>query len=511
MTKKIVFIFLFFTFLTVEIQNLFAFDKSVQKELVIAASTSNYFLDPYHSDTSTDASILVNLYEGLFTYNPYTLEPEPGLIESFKIARDKKTWTFTLKNNLCYSDGSAITASEIKRSWLTALDPKVQSAFGSLLDIIEGAEEYRLGKASTKNVAITIKDEKTLVVKLKTPAEHFSKILCHFNFAAIPEKSGVYSGAYVLTQNTDEKIILTKNEFFYDAKNVAIPSVKYELCDDASQNTFNFNLGTTNWISGDFDYLNIYDPSTVYLNAGFSTYYFFFKCQKAPWNNAEIRKALLYATPWEELRDTAQIPANTLVLPINDYPEIEGLWETDIEYAKSLLSQNLTQNQIKNTTLDICIMQSQESLAKILQAAWQELGLTVNIHSIQSYLYFDLVDSSDYDVYMYNWIADFSDPIAMLELFRKGSSLNVTTWESSEYEQALNEAAINSNSEKRADFLANAEEILLNESVIIPVEHGVMINCVDTTILKGWFPNPLDIHPIRFMYFEREPFINGVV
>ena len=65
-----------------------------QRELVVLASQRNLNLNPHTSSFSIESQILNGLYEGLFTYNPVTLQSENAICEGFKVSRDKKIWTF---------------------------------------------------------------------------------------------------------------------------------------------------------------------------------------------------------------------------------------------------------------------------------------------------------------------------------------------------------------------------------------------------------------------------------
>ena len=57
-------------------------------------------VDPHTANYSSEAQILTGLYEGLFSYDPLTLQPVPAICDTYKLSRDKKTWTFTLKENV---------------------------------------------------------------------------------------------------------------------------------------------------------------------------------------------------------------------------------------------------------------------------------------------------------------------------------------------------------------------------------------------------------------------------
>lgn len=67
--------------------------SKIQEELLIIQSPGHLNLNPQLSSYSSEAQILSGLYEGLFSYDPLSLEPIPALASSYKISRDKKTWT----------------------------------------------------------------------------------------------------------------------------------------------------------------------------------------------------------------------------------------------------------------------------------------------------------------------------------------------------------------------------------------------------------------------------------
>ena len=109
--------------------------------LTIIASEHNYNLDPHTSSYNSEAQILTGLCEGLFSYNPVTLEPQFAIASDYKISRDKKRWTFTIRNDAKFSDGTPITAKNIKDSWLALLS-EPNAPYASLFYIINGAKEF---------------------------------------------------------------------------------------------------------------------------------------------------------------------------------------------------------------------------------------------------------------------------------------------------------------------------------------------------------------------------------
>lgn len=498
MTKKHICLIL----LAVLATSLFAFDIALQRQYVILQGKFDYNLNPHQSSYASEAQILTGLYEGLFSYNPWTLEPVPAIAESYKISRNKKIWTFTIREDAVYSDGTPITPEEIKRSWLELLSPDSDAPFASLLDCIEGAEAYRTGNGSADDVAITTTDNK-LVVTLATPTEHFSKILCHHAFSAVPEEEGVFSGPFTLTEQTDDEIILTKNPLYWDAENVALPSIRIVLSDDTEENTFQYNLGAYDWASDTISAAKVYEANTINLAAEFGTEFLFFMTDKEPWNDPEIREALFLAAPWDKLRDGYYISAETLLLPLSGYPSVDGFTDTDIEEAKRIIADSgLSEEEL---TLTYAVSNSAHSIeqAELLAEAWAEIGVTLNIEPVPPLIYLASFDVLGADLYSYNWIGDFADPVAFLELFRSTSSLRETAWTSQEYDDLLTEASMLTNAQDRYKKLAEAEQLLLDSYVIMPLAHSVSLNIIDLQTTGGWYINSLDIHPFKYMYINQ--------
>lgn len=498
MNKKVICFFL----LIAAASCLFAFDAALQRQYVVLQGEFDYDLNPHQSSYASEAQILTGLYEGLFTYNPYSLDPVPAIAESFKISRNKKIWTFTIREGVTYSDGTAITAEEIKRSWLTLLSPEVNGPFASLLDCIEGAEAYRTGKGTADDVAISTADNK-LIVTLTAPTEHFSKILCHHAFSAVSEKENVFSGPFILAKQTNDEILLTKNPLYWDAENVALPSIKIVCSDDTEENTFQYNLGAYDWASDTISAAKVYEANTINLAAEYGTEFLFFMTDRAPWNDSAIREALLLAAPWDDLRAGYYISAETLLLPLSGYPSVEGFSETDVEAAKEIIEESgLSPEEL---TLTYAVSDSSYSLeqAALLAEAWAEIGVTLNIISIPTQRYLDSFGILGADLYSYNWIGDFADPVAFLELFRSSSSLRETAWTSQEYDALLEEASQLTNSQDRYKKLAEAEQLLLDNFVIMPLAHSVSLNIIDLDMTGGWYINSLDIHPYKYLYIKK--------
>jgi peptide/nickel transport system substrate-binding protein len=81
-------------------------------------------LDPHLTTALNDFRILVNLYEGLVRYRPGTLEPMPGLAESWSVSDDGRVYEFRLRAGVRFHDGSRFDAEAVRFNFQRMLDPE---------------------------------------------------------------------------------------------------------------------------------------------------------------------------------------------------------------------------------------------------------------------------------------------------------------------------------------------------------------------------------------------------
>jgi oligopeptide transport system substrate-binding protein len=482
------------------------FPEAAQKDFIIVGSPHDYDFNPHTANYTNEAQLFTGLYEGLFSYDPYSLDPVPALAESYRVSRDKKIWTFTIRKNAAFSNGEPITAGSIRQSWLTLLAPVTNAPFASLLDSISGASAYRTGRGKAGDVGIIARDDNTLIIQLDTPTEHLPRILCHHAFSAVHPDPNVYSGAFVLAKATPGAIVLEKNEHYYDASHVALPSITIRMSEDRDETAYLLNTGNAHWATSVVNTDKLLEPGAIKVFGEFATEYLFFKSDRFPWNNSAFRLALLTAVPWGELRANSLVPAKTFIYPLPGYSKPEGFSESDPEEARILLEQAKSDNGIpadKELSIIFAISDTDymKEMAQILITAWEAIGIKVEIQTTPVNRYLESIESWEADLFSYIWIGDFADPVAFLELFRGDSSLNVSGWQNYEYNRLMDEASASSDSKKRYQLLAEAEALLLNQGVVLPVSHPVSLNVIDLKAIGGWYSNALDIHPLKALYF----------
>ena len=482
-------------------------DSDLQKSFTIIESVHPHELNPQLTSYSADAQILTGLFEGLFTYDPANLSPVYAIAQSYRISRDKKRWTFTINPDACFSNGEKITASSVRNSWLKLLSTP-GAPYSSLLDVIKGAEEFRNGLCDASEVGIYANSDDSLSIHLVKPANYLPKLLCHSAFSIVHEDPNVFSGPFCLTETGQNFYRMTKNEYYWDKENVKLKEIVFYQSDNDVENAFLFNTGVADWACGATDTSLLYNQKAFVLSAEFGTSYFFFKQNSSIWSKVEFRSALLEAVPWEALRKDYYVQATSFVYPLSGYPQVDGFSYTDVAEAKNIMNSARAKYGIPaDKTIPLVLEISENSFSSdrlaALSDAWKELGVELQIRQKKGYEYYSGVSTSDADLFMYTWIGDFADPLAFLELFRGESTLNDSRWKNDEYDELLDKAAQTSE-EERYKLLSQAEIILLDDCMIIPVQHPVIYNIIDKNAVGGWSENAFDIHPLKYLYKKVE-------
>jgi len=491
-------------------------------ELTVAFSRHDIELDFRKSYFASEAQIFTALFEGLFSYHPLSLEPVPALAEKWELSDDKMQWTFTIRRNARFSNGDPVRAEDFKAAWISLLEPKRESPYSSFFDVIKGARDYRNGiDKNPDNVGITASDQRTLIIKLSSPASFFPAMLCHHSFSPIhpsmvnksswsPKKGEknwtppVTNGPYQITSMNDEGIVMQKTHHYWDYQRVALEKITAKFTENADQAAYLWNSGEARWISGDVNVEALTDRSGIQVNVMFATHYYFIRSGEKPWNDHRVRRAMALVLPWEEIRGNYYLPAETLIFPVIGYPEVKGISEADYEEAQKLISEAGYANGIQSPELVIRLTPSRdaERVGSLMANAWKEkLKINVRVEVVPYDKYFQSMKEENFTIGSTTWIGDFADPYAFLQMWRRDSNLNDSRLDDADYE-ALIERSMIEEGKTRLETLAEAEKLLLDRGAVLPIFYNPALNIVDTGELDGWFPNALDIHPFKYMSFK---------
>jgi peptide/nickel transport system substrate-binding protein/oligopeptide transport system substrate-binding protein len=498
---------------------------SARDELTATFSSGEVELDFRKSFLANEAQLFTALYEGLFSYHPFTMEPVPAIAEKWDVSADKKQWIFTLRQNAKFWNGDPLRAEDFRAAWISLLEPERNSPYSSLFDIIEGAREFRAGlERDPAKVGVSAPDGRTLIVKLISPASFFPAMLCHHSFSPIhpsmidrerwgPAPNGAPDGAWEpplsngpfrISEAGENEIVMIKNEAYWDAQRVSLNKIICKFTETADEAANLWNSGEARWISGDVNLDTLTDRSGIQVNAMFATHYYFIRSAQKPWDDYRVRRALALALPWDEIRQRYSLPAETLIYPISGYPKVAGLSGTDLDEAKRLLAGAGFPGGAGLPLLVLRINPSEEAarIGGLMAGAWKEnLGVPVKVEVVPYNKYLDALKDNNYTVASSTWIGDFADPYTFLQMWRRDSNLNDARHDDADYEQLIDKS-MSEEGTARWTTLADAEKLLLERGSVLPISYSPAVNVVDINELDGWFPNALDIHPFKYLSFK---------
>ena len=213
--------------------------SSIKDTLNVSVSVEPGSIDPAKCLTMDACSILTNLFEGLVNFDEKG-NFVPGVATSWDANNDYTKFTFHLRNNARWSDGSNVTAEDFKYAWLRTLNPQTASSFDYYLYYIKNAENYNAGKVDASQVGIKIIDPYTLEVNLEHPCSYFLSLTTLAGYypvkSSLIEVNGdkwtqnvdtyVTNGAYKLREwKHDTTLLIEKNKQYWDSNNVFIQNI----------------------------------------------------------------------------------------------------------------------------------------------------------------------------------------------------------------------------------------------------------------------------------------------
>jgi oligopeptide transport system substrate-binding protein len=478
-------------------------------------------LDPQAIESVQDYRVCSALYEGLLVPDPQTGAPLPGLAESWSFSPDYKTITFKLRN-AAWSDGVPITASTVAASWLRKMDPRNAFPDADLPALaIEGGLSYVAGKTGPEDVKIRAIDDLTLEVGLAAPMPQFPSLVLHHAFSIVPmhlvklygsswssPDKAVFNGPFVLKEwLRGSRLVLARNLAYWDWKSVGLKTLTFLPVEEADVGYGLYTSGAADWtcrLSLD-GAAQARGGSDFHESAGYGVYYFLFNCAKPPFDDPRLRKALALAIDPQAIVDAAPgdglEPANSLVPPSPGYLPAKSSG-FDPAAAKALLAEAGYPEGAGFPTLNL-LYNSNETNERVAESArnqWKaNLGIDVGLQAKEWNAYMDLRSGSrSFDLAREAWIGDYLDPAVFTDMWRTGNPRNDSGYSNPAYDElaasadGLPEAA-------RFQALSLAEQTLLDDAAVLPLFFYVDRNMIDLSRWAGWYENPLDQHPWKFI------------
>jgi len=488
-------------------------------------------LDPQKVDSAEESNILLDMFEGL-TRIDGAGKIVPGVASSWDVVPDGLSWTFHLRPQAKWSDGTPVVAGDFVYGFRRAVDPATAAPYVSILYEIAGARAISDGKEKDlTKLGVTATDDHTLKIALTEPTAFLPGVMTlaiayPMPKAAIEAGGGqwtrpgkiVTNGAYMLDSwEPQQEIRLTRNPNYWDAASVKIDVARWEVIESDETAFKRFRAGELDFSrmpQTQYAWARKNMPDELHADVNMWTAYIILNTGKPPLNDVRVRQALAMTLDRETLADKVdvhgEVPAYGMIPPgmpgYNQQPpdwaslgKPERLAKAKALYAEAGFGPDkpLQLEMIYPTT------ENARRTTSAMASMWkQALGAQITVSNEENQVALAQTRHHDFQMSLYGWIADYPDPWTFLSILQSDAGdLNTSDYKNPEFDKLLSQAKNTVDPPARLKLLEAAERLVSRDMPIIPMYYDVRPYLVSTK-LDGYVQNPLDVHPTQDMAFK---------
>lgn len=466
-------------------------------ELTYALATSPDTLDPHRSTLAVSVRAFRTIYDSLVVQDENN-DIQPWLATEWEVSEDGKSYTFKLREDVHFHDGTPFNAEAVKYSFDRILNPETQAGNATaLLAPYESSE---------------VVDEFTVKLNLSTPSSSFlgnlSQAMLGIVSPTAAEKHGdqfgknpVGTGPFKFvswTENANIKVeknseynwaptsVENKGQAYLDKLTFSI--IPEEATRIGSVQSGQILAAETVPPQNIVSFENDPNNQVLSVNTLGLPYTLFFNQREEPWNNVDLRRAVLSAVDVDVILktlyfDTYERAWSPITPGILGYDEtLENSWEYDVEAAQKLLdeagyvvgSDGIREKDGKKLTLNYVDgspnREKRNDIAVIIQQQLKKIGIEVNVNITQDYRTV-IYENAEYELYGNSQVN--SDPNALRSLYQTEmensaiKSLGGTA--NPELDMLLEKGTVESDPEKRAAIYKEVQKIIIDQAYIIPI------------------------------------------
>jgi oligopeptide transport system substrate-binding protein len=484
-------------------------------------------IDPGYASESISTVIISTLFEGLVSERPKDGDPLPAAAEKWIISKDKKVYTFHLRKNVKWSDGSLLTAHDFVYSWERVLNPKTAAQYAFIMYYIQNAKAYNKGELTDfSKVGVRALGEHKLKITLENPTPFFLDLLTYSTFSPVPQhivekfgdkwtrpKNIISNGPFMMKSwRPHDKIVAVKNPHYWGREGVSLSGIKFFSIEDNETELKMYESGLLD-LAWNLPHTKapIFKDRLDFQNGPkLATYYYVINVDRPYLKNQKIRQALSMAIDrkllCEKYLNGIRIPSSQMVPAyLEQYSSPKGL-DFNPEKARALLKEAGINDprSLPPLTITYNTDEGHKLVAQVIQQMWKEhLGIKVNLMNEEWKSLLRTLRAKNFDIGRYTWIADYPDPMTFLEIYASDSPQNLTGWKNKSFDQLLKDATHEPDPQRRLKQLKKAESILLNEAAVIPIYVYNKAYLIAPHV-RGFYKKLNDRHPLKNVYFAKD-------
>ena len=429
------------------------------------------FLDPALNSSVDGACLAANSFSGLYTYDA-SGKPVPDCATGYEVSADGLTYTVTLRSGLKWSDGSDLTAADFVYSWKRAASDATAADYAYMFNGIKGYPN---------NLAVSAPNATTFVFELESPCAYMEDLMAFPPFFPVKQSAVeafedwktnpggwcqdagfVSNGAFVCTGwNHDVSMTYEKNPYWHNADKVTVNKLEYMLSADDTAIFAAYNAGNLDFADGvpTDEVAGLLGNPEFHIVDELGTYYVAFNAKskifegKTPQQAACMREAFTILIDRDyictNIGQTGQVAANSFI-PLGMADGNGGVFKKNAEdgYFDAFAINNKQADTVARavmllkaagykfdgdklsaeTPIQLEYLTNTTTghiaIAESIQQDLSAVGIELSIQQQDWNVFLEERKAGHFDFAREGWIADFNDPINMLEMWTTASGNN---------------------------------------------------------------------------------------
>jgi peptide/nickel transport system substrate-binding protein/oligopeptide transport system substrate-binding protein len=441
-------------------------------------------LDPALVVDVTGGSIAAKLFNGLVRLGD-DLSVVPDIASKWAISKDGRTYRFSLRSGVRFSNGREVKAVDFKYSFERVLSPETKSPRTWLFDYVLGAGEFMRGEAE-EVTGIRVLDDYTIEITLKEPFSPFIGLLTMPNAYVVPEEEvrrlgpdfsshPVGTGPYILKSWLPgrEMVLEARGDYFDELSKVK--GIVYRVIPEELTAVAEFELGNLDAIAIPVAVFAKYKDSPkwreqITSSEGLNTYYLGLNCSRPPFDDPDVRRAVNLAIDREKILATVYEGRGKLAT--GPVPDVLRRWEAPEPYpyeperAKTIIKSKGAFG--KSVQFFINADPEVVDMAEVIQSYLKEAGLDVHLKQLEWSAFKQAINGGEADMFWLSWWADYPDPENFLfPLFHSenhGPGGNRVIYTNPEVDALINAGQRAASEKLRNESYRKAENIIAAEA-----------------------------------------------
>jgi oligopeptide transport system substrate-binding protein len=493
-------------------------------------------IDPQVESFVQEIGVTMKVYEALMTFDVKTGKPIPAAAKDQpKVSSDGKTYTYTLRDGLKYSDGKAITANDFKYGWQRLCDPATAGQYAFTGYIVAGCEAWNSMDPKKDDPAKLAAAKTTFLNSIKISGNDISFTLTdpapYFNSIAglwvgVPTREDqvtkggekwtepatyIGNGPFVLSEwKHNEKMVFTRNPNFRNPTKLAKwtqvmineGAVAFAAYRNDELDVYGIAAEDLRTIDGDANL-----KKQVVDGPGSCTFYIGFNTKKDPFTDKNVRVAFAKSFDRDSyINDVAKIgkPATAFISPgIPGYDSGDSFQKYDVTAAKAALAQASPAAQAALANVKITYSSSARAKTRLewFQGQWKtNLGLNVTLDPVDSTTYTQLVKKPETTpaAFFLGWCADYYDQQDWLTtVFHSKSTVTRTGYNNPQFDKLVTDADKEPDAKKRDDLYQQASRLLSQDAAVAFIYYDAA-KILQKPWVKNYYLTALGFEEARF-------------